>query len=196
MDLAMPLSTVSSRASHVSRRGTFSSSTVVCSASCHQACEKSVFWQGRALQYIEVVYRIADLVWRNVLQCDRKMDQIKINVTQPPCFVLRFGLRQSVLLAVVVVPKLGDDEDIFTLDESFVDGSLDALSCFFFVLVVVGAIEETVAYFDGLGQISLRIPETMFECLDSRCRQYQQLGRRVLSKVRSLREACHGQRPA
>ena len=124
------------------------------------------------------------------------MDQIKINVTQPPCFVLRFGLRQSVLLAVVIVPKLSDDEDIFTLDESFVDSSLDALSCFLFVLVVVGTIEETVAYFDGLGQISLRIPETMFECLDSRCRQYQQLGRRVLSKVRSLREACHGQRPA
>ena len=127
----------------------------MCSASCHQACEKSVFWQGRALQYIEVVYRIADLVWRNVLQCDRKMDQIKINVTQPPCFVLRFGLRQSVLLAVVIVPKLSDDEDIFTLDESFVDSSLDALSCFLFVLVVVGTIEETVAFFDGLDQVNL-----------------------------------------
>ena len=64
-------------------------------------------------------------------------------------------MRQSVLLAVVVVPKLSDDEDIFTLDESFVDGSLDALSCFLFVLVVVGTIEETVAYFDGLDQVNL-----------------------------------------
>lgn len=61
-----------------------------------------------------------------------------------------FGLRESVFFAVVVVPELGDDEDVFALDESFVDGSLDALSCFSLVLVVVGTVEEAVADFDGL----------------------------------------------
>lgn len=83
------------------------------------------------------------------------MDQIEVQITQPPGFVLRLGLRESVFFAVVVVPELGDDEDVFTLDESFVDGTLDTLSCFLFVLVVVSTVEETVSYFDGLDAISL-----------------------------------------
>jgi hypothetical protein len=84
------------------------------------------------------------------------VNKIEIDPTQPPRFVLRFGLCESVFFAVVVVPELGDDEDVFTLDESFIDGTLDALSCFLFVLVIVSTVEETVAYFDGLdGTISM-----------------------------------------
>ena len=56
--------------------------------------------------------------------------------------------------AVIVVPRFGDDKDVLTLDESFVDGTLDALSCFFLVLVVVSTVKETVAYLDGLGAVS------------------------------------------
>jgi hypothetical protein len=74
-------------------------------------------------------------------------------------------LREGVFFAMVVVPELGHDKDVFTLDESFVDRSLDALSRFSFVLVVVRTIEQTVADFDSLGgaisrwllEMSLRI---------------------------------------
>ena len=122
------------------------------------------------------------------------MDQIKINVTKAPGFVLRLGLRESVLFAVVVVPQLGDDKDVLTLDKAFVDGTLDALSCFFLVLVVVSAVKETIAYFDGLGAVSLLVHLVWFGSLDVRCRLYRRLGQLVPSKGRSQREACHGQK--
>ena len=122
------------------------------------------------------------------------MDKIKIDVTQTPGFVLRFGLRESVFFAVIVVPELGDDKDVLTLDESFIDGALDALSCFFLVLVVVCAVEETVAYFDSLDAISPPVLETASRFLDLRCKLCQRPGQRVPSKDRSLPEACHGQR--
>jgi hypothetical protein len=110
------------------------------------------------IMLVAEAYRIADLLGRNVFESDREMDQVEIDVAQTPCLVLRFGLRESVFFAVVVVPELGDDEDILTLDESFVDGTLDTLSCFSLVLVVVSTIEETIAYFDGLDTISVRHP--------------------------------------
>lgn len=59
------------------------------------------------------------------------------------------------VLLVVVVPELGDDEDVFTLDETFFDGTLDALACFAIVLVVVCAVKEAVADLDGLQMVSL-----------------------------------------
>jgi hypothetical protein len=104
-------------------------------------------------------------------------------------------LRESVFLAVIVVPELGDDEDVLTLDESLVDGTLDALSCFLFVLVVVCTVEEAVADFDGLDAVSLLILQSMFVSSNSHCRLYRLLGRRALSRDRSLQEACHGQKP-
>jgi hypothetical protein len=98
--------------------------------------------------------------------------------------------------AVVVVPELGDNKDILTLDESFVDGTLDALSRFFLVLVIVSTVKETVANFDGLDAVSLSLLWAWSGSLDLRCRLYQRLGQLVPSKDRSLREAYHGQKPA
>ena len=56
---------------------------------------------------------------------------------------------------VVVVPQLGDDEDLLTLDEAFFDRALDALACFVLVLIVVCAVEEAVADFDCLRVVNL-----------------------------------------
>ena len=64
-------------------------------------------------------------------------------------------MSESMVFLVVVVPEFGDDEDLFTLDQAFFDCALDALAGFAFVLVVVGAIEEAVADFDGLGFVRL-----------------------------------------
>ena len=54
------------------------------------------------------------------------------------------------LALVVVVPQFGGDENIFTLDEAFIDGSLDSLAGLFLVLVVISTVKEAVALFDGL----------------------------------------------
>lgn len=59
------------------------------------------------------------------------------------------------LLAMVVVPQLGGDEDVLPPDETFCDGSLNTLASFLFILVVVCTIEQTVPNFDGLRCVSV-----------------------------------------
>lgn len=59
------------------------------------------------------------------------------------------------LLAVIVIPQLGGDEDVLALDKTFFDGSLDTLAGFSLVLVVVCTIEETITDFDGLFCVSV-----------------------------------------
>lgn len=54
------------------------------------------------------------------------------------------------LLAVVVVPELRSHEDVLSLHEAFLNGTLDALAGLLLVLVVVCAVEEPVARLDGL----------------------------------------------
>ena len=144
----------------------------------------------------QAAYRIADLLGRDVFESDWEVDEIEVDITQAPSFVLGFGLRESVFFAVVVVPEFGDDKDVFALDEPFLDGALDALSCFVLVLVIVGAVEEAVACFDGLYGISSPVIGTTSRSSDSRCRLCRRPGQLALSKDRSLREACHGQRQA
>ena len=122
------------------------------------------------------------------------MDEVEIDVSQTPGLVLSFGLSESFVAVVECVPELGDDEQFFTLDEAFVDGTLDALACFAFVLVVVCTIEEAVADFDGLRTVSLLCPDTVRWAGNARCRLCRRLDRLGLSRGRSLREAFHGQR--
>lgn len=68
-------------------------------------------------------------------------------------------MRESMFFAVVVVPELGDDKNVLTLDESFVDGTLDALPGFFLVLIVVSTVKKTVAYLDGLDEVSQEVSD-------------------------------------
>jgi len=44
------------------------------------------------------------------------VNEVQINVSQTPGLVLSFGLSESMVFLVVVVPELGDDKDFFTLD--------------------------------------------------------------------------------
>lgn len=165
--------------------------------SCHHACCELAFYNmSSTLKGLEQPYRIANSLRRDVFERNWKVDQIEIDVTQAPCFALGFGLCESVFFAVVVVPELGYDEDVFTLDEPFVDSAFDALSCFSLVLVVVRAVKETISDFDGLIPVSLLIVQAAFDSRDSRCRQYRLLDQPVPSRDRSLQEACRGQKPA
>ena len=78
------------------------------------------------------------------------MDQIKINVSETPGLVLELGHGQGMLALVVVVPELGGDKDVLTLDEALADGALDTLASLLLVLVVVRSVEESVTSLDGL----------------------------------------------
>lgn len=78
------------------------------------------------------------------------MNEEKVNVSQPPRFILLLGHGQRMFFAMIVVPELGRDEDVLALDKAVGDGFTDALAGLFLVLVVVCAIEQSVADFDGL----------------------------------------------
>ena len=83
------------------------------------------------------------------------MDEVEIDVFQSPRLVLRLRLSEGVVFLVVVVPELGNDEDLFAFHNAFFDGSLYASAGFALVLVVICAVKEAVADLDGLccGQI-------------------------------------------
>lgn len=85
------------------------------------------------------------------------MDEEEIEVTEAPGLVLEAGLLEGVLALVVVVPELGGDEDVFALDDAFVNGAADALAGFFAVGVVPGTVNVAVAKLDCL--VDLRIGE-------------------------------------
>jgi hypothetical protein len=97
-----------------------------------------------------VTYGIFSLLGRNVLESNREMNEIKIDVSQAPSLILSLGHLQRMLSLVIVVPELGGDEDIFTLHEAFLDGAVNALASFLFILVVVRSIKESVARLDRL----------------------------------------------
>lgn len=83
------------------------------------------------------------------------MNQIQVDISKAPCFVLRLCHLDGMLLAVVVVPQLGGDKDVLALDKAFFDGSLYTLAGFLLVLVVICAIEQTIADFNGLVCVSV-----------------------------------------
>ena len=59
------------------------------------------------------------------------------------------------LALVVVIPQLASDEDILTLHEALADRALNTLAAFLLIAIVPGAVEETVASFDGLQKASV-----------------------------------------
>lgn len=123
------------------------------------------------------------------------MDEVQVNVTQTPSLVLLLCLRESMIFAMVVVPQLGDNEDFFTLDDAFLNGTLDTLTGLALVLVVIGTVEKAVPDFDGLFWVSLCEIRNL-KLITLRCKQCLQLGPRALSRDRSQPEASRGQRPA
>ena len=128
-----------------------------------------MFYQyGATLEKRNAPYWITKLFWLDILQCDREMDQVQINVLQTPGFTLSIshllGLFSALnlstkflsygriwisSLAVVIVPQLRCHEDIISLDNTFLDSLLYPESSFFFILVIVCSVKEPVANFDG-----------------------------------------------
>ena len=97
-----------------------------------------------------MAYGVFSLLRLNVFEGDREVDQVKIDVAKAPGLILGLCHLQGVLSAVVVIPKLGGDENILALHKAILDGALDTLTSFLLILVVVCAVEESVARLDGL----------------------------------------------
>lgn len=103
---------------------------------------------------MKATHRVSPLLRINVLKRHGEVNQVQINVSQPPSLVLRLGHSIGMLALVVVVPELGGDEDVLALNETFGDGTLDALSRLLFVLVVVGSVEAAISSLDSLEVLS------------------------------------------
>ena len=78
------------------------------------------------------------------------MNQEKINVSQAPSIILGLCHWYCLFFTVVVVPEFHGYKNVFTLYEAVFDGAENAFASFFFVLVIVGAVEESVTRFDSL----------------------------------------------
>lgn len=63
---------------------------------------------------------------------------------------IRIDLTREHLLLMACIPQLGGDEDLFSLDNAFVNSSPYTVASFFFVSVIVSAIEQSVTRLDGL----------------------------------------------
>ena len=138
IDLAIPESTTSSSAFHVTLIGTFAVSMVPAS-SIHHA-----WYSSSICVYLTIhdwAYRISSHIRADVFECDREMDQVKINVSKAPSFVLCMCHFESVFAAVIVVPKLRSDENILSPDESVLNCSTNAFSSFLLVLIIVCAVK-------------------------------------------------------
>jgi hypothetical protein len=88
----------------------------------------------------------------DVLKRDREMDVHKVKVFESPVREGPFDGGDDVF-AVKSGPYFCDDEEVFSLDETLGDGATDTLSAFAFVVVVLGAVEEAVACFDGIDDL-------------------------------------------
>lgn len=102
------------------------------------------------MKIFEDAYRKPPLLRLDVLEGNGEMYEEQIDVSQSPSLVLDSGHSQSVLSAVVVVPQLRGDEDLLTLYDAFFYGTLNTFTRFFLVLVVIGAVEASVAGFNSL----------------------------------------------
>lgn len=78
------------------------------------------------------------------------MDEIQIDISKTPRLILGLGKGKGMFFRMVIIPKLRGDKDILTLHKSLLDGALDTLACFLFVLVIVCSVEESVSRLDGL----------------------------------------------
>lgn len=83
------------------------------------------------------------------------MNEEEIEIVASPGIIRYFGHLHCTVLFVVVVPELAGDENVLPLHQSLLDRPLHALAAFLLIAIVIGAIEETVASFDGLIEASV-----------------------------------------
>ena len=76
----------------------------------------------------------------DVFEGDGEVDNVEVEVGDAPVLELLFADRLDDGVVVVGVPEFGDEEEIFALYYTFLDGAGDTLAAFDFVAVVCGKI--------------------------------------------------------
>lgn len=70
------------------------------------------------------------------------MNDIEIEVVDAPVFELLFADRLNTVMVVEGVPELGDEEEIFALDDALFDSTSNTLARLDFVTVVCRVIQN------------------------------------------------------
>jgi hypothetical protein len=70
------------------------------------------------------------------------MDNVEIEVVDAPIGELLLEDGLDLFRVVEGVPKLADDEEVFALDETFLDGTGYALASFDFVAIICGVVSK------------------------------------------------------
>ena len=80
---------------------------------------------------------------------NREVDVVKIEVVKTKVLKRLSACSLDILGTVVGIPKLGDNEQLSSSNNTLIDCALDTLAYFDFVTIVASAIEVTVAILDG-----------------------------------------------
>lgn len=110
-----------------------------------------------------------------MLEGNREMDDIKIKVFKLKVLQSFLESFLNIVGMVISAPKLGDDEQIFTLNSTSLNGAFNTFTDLFFVSVISGTIEKSVSSLnssdnDVSTDILGKLPETKstLRHLDSR----------------------------
>ena len=85
-----------------------------------------------------------------IFQCAREVNEVEVKIAETPGLVLLSGHLRGILLPMVVVPQLGGDEDVLTLDETSINGATDTFTSFGLVLIIISSVEKSVSFLYGL----------------------------------------------
>jgi hypothetical protein len=87
------------------------------------------------LGVVDPLWRISDL-WVNILKRDWEMDQVQVKIVKTEIFKSPFTGWLHVFGVMESVPKFRNDEKLFSLYDSLINRSFDALTSLFFIAVV------------------------------------------------------------
>ena len=87
---------------------------------------------------------------RHELQSDREVNEVKVEVVNTHVSHCLLARKLDILRTVESVPKFGNHEQVFSFANTFVKGSLDALSCHHFVAIVSSRVEQSISVLDGI----------------------------------------------
>ena len=76
------------------------------------------------------------------------MYNVQVEIVDTPILQLLFANRLNPVTVVERIPELGDEKEIGTLDDAFLDGSGNSLAGFLFVAVILMADEPQIIWDD------------------------------------------------
>ena len=93
------------------------------------------------------------------------MNEVQVNIVDSKISHRLLAGRLDMLWAMESVPKFRNNEKVLSFADAFVEGSFDSLACLFFVAIVCGRVEHSIASFDGAidnvsAYVTWHFPET------------------------------------